>query len=179
MTAEFHQALAANSEEPDLRPEPFTELYQHSLYQSLRASVRQRLAQLRRLFDRVPEDLQSDFRALIDGEQSMLAGLEYIRRNQISGQRTRVHGSYRLDELRLIEGDFYVLDLSGDHTRPMSERRLQPPPLRGVAALLPPVAVGQPTTRTGRPRSAAVARPLEEATALPGACARLAAMPLR
>ena len=46
-TAELHQALASHTEEPDLRPDQFTAHYQRSLYQSLRAAVRQELSAIR------------------------------------------------------------------------------------------------------------------------------------
>lgn len=66
----------------------------------------------------------------------MLNLIGRIRPLPTSGQRIRIHGNYRLDELRLIDDEFYVMDLSGDHTRPTSERRLKAPPLRDVAEML-------------------------------------------
>ena len=47
-----------------------------------------------------------------------------------------VHGDYRLDELFLVDGDFIVEDFSGDHARPLSERRLRGTPLRDVADMV-------------------------------------------
>ncbi len=47
LTAELHQSLGSLSEDPELRPLPFSSLYQQSLYQSLRANVRYELAYLR------------------------------------------------------------------------------------------------------------------------------------
>ena len=73
---------------------------------------------------------------ILAGESDMLSLLARVRELAPSGQRTRIHGNYALDELRLIEGEFFILDLSGDHTRPMSERRLKAPPLRDVAEML-------------------------------------------
>ena len=136
MTAELHQALATYTEEPDLRPEPVTQLYQRSLYQSLRAGIKQELSAIRRLAAAAPSQDQGDLAALLAGEPEMLKTINQIRKLPISGQRIRIHGNYRLDELRMVDGDFYVMDLSGDHTRPMSERRLKAPPLRDVAELL-------------------------------------------
>jgi maltose alpha-D-glucosyltransferase/alpha-amylase len=135
-TAEFHQALASHSEEPDLRPEPFTGLYQRSLYQSLRAQVRQELSAIRRLISGAPDQVQAELRELLAGERGLLEEVKNIRNGSVGGQRIRIHGNYRLDELRLIDGDFYVLDLSGDHTAAMSERRLKASPLRDIAEML-------------------------------------------
>jgi maltose alpha-D-glucosyltransferase/alpha-amylase len=135
-TAEFHHALASHSEEPDLRPEAFTALYQRSLYQSLRAQVRQEMSAIRRLVGGAPDHVKTELRELLAGERTLLTELKPIREGAIGGQRIRIHGNYRLDELRLIDGDFYVLDLSGDHTTAMSERRLKASPLRDIAEML-------------------------------------------
>jgi trehalose synthase-fused probable maltokinase len=136
MTAELHLALGTYTEEPDLRPDPVTQLYQRSLYQSLRAGIKQELAAIRRLASRAPAELHADLSDLLSGENSMLATIGRIRELPTFGQRIRIHGNYRLNELRMIDGDFYVMDLSGDHTRPMSERRLKAPPLRDVAEMI-------------------------------------------
>jgi maltose alpha-D-glucosyltransferase/alpha-amylase len=135
-TADFHQALATQTEEPELRPEPVTTLYQRSLYQSLRAGVKQALSSIRNHFDDAPEELRDDLEKLLGGESTMLALASRVRSVPASGRRTRIHGNYRLDELRLVDNEFYMLDLSGDHTRPISERRLKAPPLRDVAEMI-------------------------------------------
>jgi maltose alpha-D-glucosyltransferase/alpha-amylase len=135
-TAEFHQALATFTEEPDLRPEPFTAHYRQSLYQSLRAVERQELRAIRRLIGTAPESVRPALREILAGERAMLDQIDHVRRVPMGGQRTRIHGNYRLDELRLFGDDFYVLDLSGDHTRAMSERRLKASPLRDIAQML-------------------------------------------
>ncbi len=135
-TAELHQALGTFTEEPDLRPDPVTSLYQRSLYQSLRAGIKQELGAIRRLAGQAPDEFGDDLSQLIGAESAMLAQIDGVRRTAPDGQRIRIHGNYRLDELRMIGDDFYVLDLSGDHTRPMSERRLKASPLRDVAEMI-------------------------------------------
>lgn len=135
-TADLHQALGSHAEDPDIRPDPFTALYQRSLYQSLRATVRQDLSTIRRLEHRVPDEVHDELDEILGAELQALDIIDRIRRLPLGGQRIRIHGNYRLDELRLVNGDFYVLDLSGDHTRPMSQRRLKASPLRDVAQML-------------------------------------------
>ena len=135
-TAAFHQALATYTEEPDLRPAPMSQLYQRSLYQSLRAGARQEFAAIRRLADAAPDEHRGHLAELLEHETSTLTRIERIRQITLSGQRIRIHGNYRLDELRMIDDEFFVLDFSGDHTLPMSERRLKAPPLRDVAEML-------------------------------------------
>ena len=133
-TARMHQALAAPSEDPDIHPVAFNHLYQQSLYQSLRAGVRQSVRHIQRLggpgwFGGAVTDLVAD-------ESSLLHRLDPIRRMPITGVRIRRHGDYRLDELYLVDGDFVVEDFSGDHARPLSERRLRGTPLRDVADMV-------------------------------------------
>ncbi|MCP4968195.1 MAG: maltose alpha-D-glucosyltransferase [bacterium] len=135
-TADLHLAFSTYTEEPDLRPDPANLLYQRSLYQSMRAGVRQELSAIRRLYGNAPPNLQPELDELLAGESKMLKLINRVRQIPPSGQRTRIHGNYRLDELRMIEGAFFVLDLSGDHTRPMSERRLKALPIRDVAEML-------------------------------------------
>ena len=46
-TAEMHVALAAGVDDPAFAPEPFTAMYQRSLYQSMRGQIRKTLERLR------------------------------------------------------------------------------------------------------------------------------------
>jgi maltose alpha-D-glucosyltransferase/alpha-amylase len=135
-TADLHRALASQTEEPDLRPVSFSPLYQRSLYQSLRATTRQELAAIRRLLPSAPAELADPLNEVLSAERAMLAQLEPVRRLTLTGQRTRIHGDFRLDEVLLVDGDFFVPDFSGDHAQAMSERRLKSSPLRDVAEML-------------------------------------------
>jgi maltose alpha-D-glucosyltransferase/alpha-amylase len=133
-TARMHHALASPSEDPDVQPVSFTHLYQQSLYQSLRAGVRQALRAIRPLGP--PADLARAVDELIASESQILQRLDRVRRVHVSGVRIRRHGDYRLDELYLVDGEFIVEDFSGDHARPLSERRLRGTPLRDVADMI-------------------------------------------
>ncbi len=63
-TAELHLALASHPEDPAFVAEPFTTLYQRSLYQSLRSQARQAFVLLRRQMNGLPEDLREEARRL-------------------------------------------------------------------------------------------------------------------
>jgi maltose alpha-D-glucosyltransferase/alpha-amylase len=135
-TASLHQALGSFSEDPDLSPDPFTQHYQQSLYQSLRAGVRRELRAIRRLRERAGDDVRLALEELIAAERGCLARLGAIRRDRIKGSRIRLHGDYRLEEVHIVEDDFVIEDFSGDHSRPLSERRLRGSPLRDVAQMI-------------------------------------------
>jgi maltose alpha-D-glucosyltransferase/alpha-amylase len=135
-TAHMHQALGSFSEDPDLRPEPFTQHYQQSLYQSLRAEFRRSLRDISRLEGRVDGKHAEALRELVDAERAYLAHLDAIRRGPITGSRIRLHGDFRLDEVHIVDDGFIIEDFSGDHTRTLSERRLRGSPLRDVADMI-------------------------------------------
>ena len=135
-TAALHQALGSFSEDPDLNPEPFTQHYQQSLYQSLRAGIRQELRAIGRLRHRTEGPVAAALDELIRAEQSYLLRLGAIRRDKIKGSRIRLHGDYRLDQVHIVDDGFIIADFSGDHSRPLAQRRLRGSPLRDIAQML-------------------------------------------
>ena len=134
MTARMHQSLAAPSEDPDVQPVAFNHLYQQSLYQSLRAGVRQSVRSIGRIGG--PAWFHGAISELVASEPELLRRIDPIRRRGITGVRIRRHGDYRLDEVYLVDGEFVVEDFSGDHTRALSERRLRGTPLRDLADIV-------------------------------------------
>ena len=136
VTARMHIALGSPSEEPDLQPVAFTQLYQQSLYQSLRAGVRQELRSIRKLRSHAGPEIASGVEDVLGSEADLLGRLDPVRRIPMSGSRIRCHGDYRLDEVYFVEGEFIIEDFSGDHNRPLSERRLRGSPLRDVAQMI-------------------------------------------
>ncbi|MGI9529614.1 MAG: alpha-glucosidase C-terminal domain-containing protein, partial [Acidimicrobiia bacterium] len=135
-TAQLHLALGSLSEDPDIRPESFSHHYQQSLYQSLRAGVRHELRAINRLAANAGPDIEASVRDIVLAERDILAWLDPIRRETVTGSRIRVHGDYRLDEVYMVDGEFVIEDFSGDHTRPVSERRLRGSALRDIAQML-------------------------------------------
>ena len=135
-TARMHQALGSFSEDPDLSPVPFTQHYQHSLYQSLRAEFRRGLRDIRRRRGGTDDQVSDALRDLVDSEGAYLTQLGSIRTDRIKGSRIRLHGDFRLDEVHIVDDDFIIEDFSGDHSRPLSERRLRGSPLRDVAEMI-------------------------------------------
>jgi len=135
-TAHLHLALGSLSEDPDIRPEAFSQHYQQSLYQSLRAGVRQELRAINRHAGSAGPVIEAAVRDIVLAERDILEWLDPIRRETVTGSRIRVHGDYRLDEVYMVDGEFVIEDFSGDHTRPISERRLRGSALRDVAQML-------------------------------------------
>jgi len=135
-TAELHLGLGSLSENPDISPLPFTTLYQQALYQSLRTSIRNTVSAVRRMPPTGDEAIDEALSQVVDAEEVMLSRIDQIRRMRMSGRRIRLHGDYRLDAIRLVDDRFTLVDLSGDHRRPVGERRLRASPLRDVSEMV-------------------------------------------
>ena len=134
-TAEFHVALAGG-DEPAFAPEPFTLLYQRSLYQSLRGQIRRTCRLLRSQLADLPADPRSAGERVLKQEEDLLRRGERIFERRIAALRTRIHGDYDLTKVLYTGNDFVIIGLEGDISRPLSDRRGKRTPLRDVAGML-------------------------------------------
>jgi maltose alpha-D-glucosyltransferase/alpha-amylase len=135
-TAEFHVALASITDDPDFAPEPFTVLYQRSLYQTLRGWLLRLFEVLRDKIKNLPEHVRADGEALLARETDLVTHVRLIMEQKIVAQRIRCHGDYRLGSLLYTGKDFVLIDFEGEVQRPLSNRRHKRSPLRDVAGML-------------------------------------------
>jgi maltose alpha-D-glucosyltransferase/alpha-amylase len=135
-TAQMHLALAADELDPDFAPEPFSELYQRSLYQGMRGLARRTLRQVRSQLKHLPADVQEEARTLLVLEQEIMDRFRSIVGPKISGARIRCHGDYHLGQVLYTGKDFVIIDFEGEPMRRLSERRLKRSPLRDVAGMI-------------------------------------------
>ena len=75
-TAELHVTLASDSENPDFSPEPFSALYQRSIYQSMRTTAAQSFHLLRTHCKKLPDSLREDAQRVAGLETEVLGGLD-------------------------------------------------------------------------------------------------------
>jgi maltose alpha-D-glucosyltransferase / alpha-amylase len=135
-TAELHRALASDPVDPQFAPEPFTPLYQRSLYQSMRTLTRQTLLMLSRRVKDLPESLRSAAQEILGAENEILKRFHMLTDHKIGAMRIRCHGDFHLGQVLYTGKDFVIIDFEGEPARSLTERRLKRPSLRDVAGML-------------------------------------------
>ena len=158
-TAELHLALASASDDPDFAPEPFSTMYQNSIYHAMRSLTSQTLQLLRQRSNDLPKVVRADALAVSDLEKDIVERFQLIRRQKIRAARIRCHGDYHLGQVLYTGKDFVIIDFEGEPARPLSERRLKRSPLRDVGGMIRSfdyaahMALGRQASRGLRPEA--------------------------
>lgn len=134
-TAELHLALAKGTDEA-FAPEPFTTLYQRSLYQSMRAQARKTLSLLDKQQANLPESAAESAKRLLTSQEKLIQRYQDVAAGRIAAERTRCHGDLHLGQILFTGMDFVFIDFEGEPDRPIGERRIKTSPLRDVAGML-------------------------------------------
>jgi maltose alpha-D-glucosyltransferase/alpha-amylase len=135
-TGELHLALASRPQEPAFSPEPFSLLYQRSVYQSMRSLARQVLVRLGRNLERLAPETRPEAQWLLASEQEVLQRLRRFLDRKFAAMKIRIHGDYHLGQVLYTGKDFILIDFEGEPARAMSERRIKRSPLRDVAGMI-------------------------------------------
>ncbi len=135
-TAELHIALASAPDDPEFAPEPFSKLYQRSLYQSMRSLAAQTFDLLRRRLKNLSEALRPEAQEALEHEKDILNRFHSVLDRKITAMRFRCHGDYHLGQVLYTGKDFVIIDFEGEPARSLSERRIKRSPLRDVAGML-------------------------------------------
>ncbi len=134
-TAELHIALAAGQDR-DFAPEPFSELYQRSLFDSMRKQASRSFRLLRQQLETLtPADRQTAER-ILTAESAVIDRFRRLVGTKLTAERIRTHGDYHLGQVLFTGKDFVIIDFEGEPSRSLSERRLKRSPLRDVAGML-------------------------------------------
>jgi len=134
-TAQMHRALAA-VEDPAFAPEPFSALYQRSLFQTLRNQSSATFASLRQHRDRLETDVRVQADAALELADPVLAEVRKLISAKPAAVRIRTHGDYHAGQVLWTGKDVVVIDFEGEPGRPLSERRFKRSALTDVAGML-------------------------------------------
>ncbi|HEX9114369.1 MAG TPA: putative maltokinase, partial [Nitrospirota bacterium] len=135
-TAELHQALADGRGDPAFEPEPFSLLYQRSLYQSMRNQLLRVLPLLQKNLKKLPEGARLAAARVLEREKDILALFHRILETKIAATTIRYHGDFHLSDVLYTGRDFVIIDFEGEPGQALSERRLKRSPLRDAAGMI-------------------------------------------
>jgi maltose alpha-D-glucosyltransferase / alpha-amylase len=135
-TAEMHIALASDPTDPLFAPEPFSTLYQRSIYQSMRSSAIQSFQLLRQRLKHLSETVAAEARQVLGLEDETFRRFHRLLQHKMTATRTRYHGDFHLGQVLYTGKDFVIIDFEGEPGRPLSERQIKRSPLRDVAGML-------------------------------------------
>ena len=133
-TAEMHLGLAGGA--PEFEPEPFSLLYQRSILQSLRASLRETQRLVGR--NRATMAPQADAAAavLLEEGDRLLGVFDLLRSRKLAASRIRVHGDLHLGQALWTGHDVVFIDFEGEPGRPIGERSIKRSPFTDVAGIV-------------------------------------------
>ncbi|MFP3867206.1 MAG: maltose alpha-D-glucosyltransferase [Desulfobacteraceae bacterium] len=135
-TAELHLALASVKGDPNFAPEPFSALYQRSVYQSMRNLTARTFQLMRSRLRYLPETMLAEAQQVLELEGEVFKRFRSLIDHKISTMRIRVHGDYHLGQVLYTGKDFVIIDFEGEPARSLTERRLKRSPLRDIAGML-------------------------------------------
>jgi maltose alpha-D-glucosyltransferase / alpha-amylase len=135
-TAEMHGALASVIDRKEFAPEPFSALYQRSLYQSMRNLSGRIFHALERRLELLPEAVRPLGAEVLERRGEILERMRAVVGEKMEAQRIRTHGDYHLGQVLYTGRDFVIIDFEGEPARALTERRLKRSPLSDVAGML-------------------------------------------
>ena len=134
-TGEMHLALAS-SRKKDFKPEPFSKLYQRSLYQALRSKALRELQFVERNKNVLDDNIRMSVRKILGRQSEILEQYKQVSDRKINASKIRIHGDYHLGQVLYTGKDYMIIDFEGEPSRAPSERRIKYSCFRDVAGMI-------------------------------------------
>ncbi|MEI6848197.1 MAG: maltose alpha-D-glucosyltransferase [Chlorobiaceae bacterium] len=135
-TAEMHISLASLDSDPVFTPEPFTTLYQRSIYQEMCEQVKRAMILIREIIHKLPEEQQALASLLVQKQNEIIQKFDPIRLEKIDTLKIRIHGDYHLAQVLFTGKDFIIIDFEGEPARRVSERKIKRSVFRDISGML-------------------------------------------
>jgi maltose alpha-D-glucosyltransferase / alpha-amylase len=135
-TGELHLALSSDSEDPSLSPEPFSLLYQRSLFQSMESLTKRVFELLKKNLKNLKEGQRDEANRILNLKKEIIDRFRTLLNKKISATKIRIHGDYHLGQVLYTGNDFIIIDFEGEPARALSERRLKRSPIKDVAGMI-------------------------------------------
>ncbi len=133
-TAQMHLNLAGGA--PAFEPERFSLLWQRSIVQSLRASLRETQRAVRRNRSTIAYDAEPMAIEVLDHGDQLLGSFDALRTRKLDADRIRVHGDLHLGQALWTGRDVVFIDFEGEPGRSIGERSIKRSSLADVAGML-------------------------------------------
>ncbi len=133
--ASLHLALSDAQGNADFMPEPYTMLYQHSTFHSIRTLVRRQFLRLMNQANAATDGHVTYSADLVLSERRLVDQLKRIIVSPIDIDRIRIHGNLVLERLLFTGKEFVFTGFDGEPWRPYPERRFKFCALRDLAAV--------------------------------------------
>ncbi len=163
-TAELHMALASVNNKKAFTSEPFSLLYQKSLYQSFRTLFKRTINQMKSSRKKMDEEMRMLFDDIFKNEDLLLNTIKHtLERKKIHTSKIRVHGDYHLGQVLFTGKDFMIIDFEGEPTRSLTARQIKQCPFKDIAGMLRSfhyaIYMGQLENEPKIPESAGLLKP--------------------
>jgi len=135
-TAEMHLALAGDSVDAAFAPEKFNDNYCDWLLNNCDSLLKKRLRLTKDCYSSLDEEGRTLSKFFFSNQPKIREFFFLIRKKNLPGLRTRIHGDYHLGQLLFTGSDYVILDFEGEPESSIAERKIKHSPLKDVAGML-------------------------------------------